>query len=138
MKIDQEYLKGLLEVFENAEEPTIDVNELEELGFNTEDSRLIFHLQLLADQGFVKREDGRHGLGYTKGADGHVTWFAIPLRLTSQGHTFIEALRNSDVWNTVKSEFKEASMSTMYNVSKKLLEGYTKKKLTELLSFDKI
>jgi hypothetical protein len=54
MKIDQDYLKGLLEAFENAEEPTTDIEELQRLGFNYEDDKFIFHLQILADRMLVR------------------------------------------------------------------------------------
>jgi hypothetical protein len=34
---------------------------------------------------------------------------------------------------TLKKDFKEASISTLFEVGKKLLEGYTKQKLESLL-----
>ena len=132
MKINQEYLKGLLEAFENSETPTTDIERLQEHGFSYQKDDFIFHLQILNDQHLIERESGA-GLGYTKGADGHICWSVVPLRLTSQGHDFIEALRNNEVWNTIKSEFKEASIGTLWKVSKDLLDGYTKKKIKELI-----
>lgn len=133
MKIDREYLKGLLEAFESSDNPTTDIRELQLKGFSTQESNFLFHLQILGDQGLVQRENGG-GLGYTKGADGFVSWSVVPLRLTSQGHDFIEALRNSEVWVTIKKEFKDASLGTLLHISKELLEGYTKKKVISLLS----
>jgi hypothetical protein len=65
-----------------------------------------------------------------------MSWAAIPLRLTAQGHQFIEALRNKEVWATLKRDFKDASVNTLWDVSKKLLEGYTKKKIEALLNGD--
>jgi len=53
--------------------------------------------------------------------------------LTWEGHEFLDNLRQENVWNTLKDEFKDASMSTLISVSKKLAEGYAKKKLEELL-----
>lgn len=87
----------------------------------------------MADQGLVEQENGL-GLGYKKGADGHFSWSVVPLRLTAQGHDFIEALRNSEVWDIIKKEFKDASLGTLLRVSKDLLEGYTKKKVIGLLN----
>jgi Hypothetical protein (DUF2513) len=134
MKIDQDYLKGLLEAFENAEEPTTDIEELQRLGFNYEDDKFIFHLQILADRMLVEGEgDNKNFLGYEKGIDGYTSWGAIPLRLTANGHDFIEALHNKEVWETIKSEFKYASIGTLIKVSKELLEGYAKKKIAALM-----
>jgi hypothetical protein len=133
MKINQSYLKGMLGAFESAEAPTTDIQELDGKGFKCSEDVFIFHLQILADQDFVQREQG-HGLGYTKGAGGDISWSVVPLRLTAQGHDFIEALNNSQVWDTIKTEFKDASIGTLWKVSKGLLEGCTKKKLEALIS----
>jgi hypothetical protein len=135
MKIDHEYLKKLLEAFEASDTPTTDIQELESVGFSYQEDKFIFHLSILADQNLVQREQG-HGLGYQKGADGYVSWSVVPLRLTAFGHEFLEALRNSQVWSTIKSEFKDASIGTLLRVSKDLLEGYTKKKVITLLGAD--
>lgn len=132
MKINQEYLKGLLEAFEASESPTTTIQKLREHGFDCQDDDFIFHLQILNDQHLVEGENGA-GLGYKKGADGYICWSVVPLRLTAQGHDFIEALRNSEVWNTIKSEFKEASIGTLWKISKDLLKGYTEKKIKALI-----
>lgn len=132
MKIDQEYLKGLLEAFQAAKTPTTDIRKLENEGIAIDD-QYIFHLQILSDKNLVKREQGI-GLGYVIGADGSIGWSVVPLRLTAEGHEFIEALKNREVWSTIKSEFKDASVETLLNVSKKLFEGYINKKITSLLS----
>lgn len=135
MKIDQDYLKGLLEAFEASDNPTTDIEELEQAGFGYQEDKFIFHLSILADQNLVQREQG-YGLGYRKGTNGYISWSVVPLRLTAAGHEFLEALRNSEVWNTIKSDFKDASIGTLWRVSKELLEGYTKKKVISLLGVD--
>lgn len=55
-------------------------------------------------------------------------------KLTWLGHEFLDNIREKPVWNTIKDEFKDASLSTIISVSKKLAEGYAKKKVEELLS----
>jgi hypothetical protein len=50
-------------------------------------------------------------------------WRAPPRQLTAQGHQFIEALRNKEMWATIKRGFKDASASTLMDVSKKLLRA---------------
>ena len=136
MKINQDYLKGLLEAFESAEEPTTDIRELQDKGFSYAENDFIFHMQILAEKNLVAPEQSGYGIGYSKGIDGHISWSLIPLRLTVHGHEFLEALRNKEVWETIKSEFKDASIGTLWRVSKELLEGYTKKKVTTLLGVD--
>ena len=132
MKIDQDYLKGLLEAFEVADKPTTDIDELGRHGFSSKDDKFLFHLQVLEDKGLVEG-DKDIGLGYQRSVDGVVSWGTIPLRLTAMGHDFIGALHNKEVWETIKTDFKEASIETLWKVSKELLEGYTKKKISAIL-----
>jgi hypothetical protein len=133
MKIDQDYLKGLLEAFEASEEPVVDIVRLQKAGFDYEDKAFLFHMGILSDQGLVEREDRKPGFGAVRGPDGSLGWSVTTLRLTSAGHAFIEALRNQEVWATIKANFKEGSISTLVDVSKKLLDAYTRKKLEQIL-----
>jgi hypothetical protein len=133
MKIDQDYLKKLLEAFEDSPEPTTDIKELSQAGLHYDDPKFVFHMAILDDKGLIQQADGDAGFGMFRGADGHASWSVLPLRLTARGHDFIEALRNKEVWATIKKDFKEAGIDTLWKVSKELLEGYTKKKLAALL-----
>ena len=135
MKIDHEYLKGLLEAFESSEEPITDIYKLEEKGFSFKEDIFIFHLQILSDKNLVQREKGID-LGFNRNSDGTVSWSVVSLRLTADGHDFIEAIRNNEVWDSIKSEFKDASLGTLIRVSKQLIESYTKKKITSILASD--
>ena len=49
--------------------------------------------------------------------------------LTWQGHEFIDSVREESIWNTIKSEFRDASLETVVKVSKQLAEGWAKKKV---------
>lgn len=133
MKIDQDYLKGLLLACQASEKPTFDIEDLKAAGFDYDDPKFEFHMAILCDQGFVQQDDGDDGFGLSKGIDGHLSWSVLPLRLTASGHDFIEALSNKEVWATIKSGFKDASITTLKTVSLKLLEGYAKKKIDDLL-----
>lgn len=134
MKIDQDYLKTMLEAFESAPAPVFYVRDFASTGLNYEDEEFVFHLGLLDDQGFVARDDRRPGYGLMRGADGTAAWSIVPLRLTAQGHEFLEALRNKEVWATIKREFKDASIGTLSTVAKKLAEAYAKRKIDALLN----
>lgn len=136
MKIDQHYLKNLLIAFEDIEGPQTNIRELKEAGFDYSDQKFIFHMCLLDDQNLIARTDGRPGFGLSLAADDGGSWVVIPLRLTAQGHDFIAALRQKEVWNSVKENFKEASISTLLDVSKQLAQGFAKQKVKQLTGFD--
>lgn len=133
MKIDHDYLKGLLEAFEASSSPTTDINALKEAGFDHNDERFIFHYEILADQDIIAGASRDGGIGYERGVSGQVYWSVVPIRLTAKGHEFLEALRNQEVWEVIKAEFKDASISTLVDVSKDLLAGFLKQKVSNLL-----
>lgn len=133
MKIDQDYLKKLLEACQASEKPTFDIEDLKAAGLDYDDQRFEFHMKILSDQGFIEQDDGDSGFGLTKGVDGFLSWSVLPLRLTASGHQFIEALSNKEVWAAIKHGFKDASITTLKAVSLKLLEGYATKKIDQLL-----
>ena len=54
-------------------------------------------------------------------------------RLTWDGHEFLDNIRKDEIWNTIKSEFKDASISTIFSIGKELTEGYAKKKLRSII-----
>ncbi|WOE87207.1 DUF2513 domain-containing protein [Aeromonas veronii] len=132
VKIDHEYLKQLLESFESSVGPTTDINELSVAGFDFSEDKFIFHMEILSDEFCIESCSGRD-LGFERGIDGGVSWGVVPLRLTSRGHEFLDAIRNKEVWSKIKSEFKDASLGTLLRVSKELLEGVIRKKITEIL-----
>ncbi|HBE9179197.1 DUF2513 domain-containing protein [Serratia fonticola] len=133
MKIDQQYLKDLLIAFEDNPDPQTNIEELRDAGFSYMEPKFLFHMRLLEDQRLIQRTDGKPGFGFFEGADDGGSWGSIPLRLTSRGHDFIAALRQKEVWEQVKTGFKDASISTLINVSRDLAEGYAKKKISDLL-----
>ncbi|MEY8709512.1 DUF2513 domain-containing protein [Mangrovibacter phragmitis] len=133
MKIDHEYLKGLLSAFESSDDVYTDITKLQEAGFDWQTPEFLFHMRLLADRGLIARTDGDYGFGFFEGIGGDGSWSVLPLRLTANGHDFLEALRNKEVWNTVKTGFKDASIGTLVEVSKQLLNGYLQKKIDSIL-----
>ena len=133
MKIDQDYLKELLEACQTCEKPTFDIEDLKERGFDYNDPRFEFHMKILDDQQFVAQDDGDPGFGLIKSVDGFASWAVLPLRLTASGHQFIEALSNKEVWSAIKHGFKDASITTLKTVALKLLDGFAKKKIDDLL-----
>ena len=134
MKIDQDYLKKLLEACQASEKPTFDIEDLRARGLDYNDQKFEFHMKILDDQRLIEKDDGDSGFGLSKSIDGFASWSVLPLRLTASGHQFIEALSNEEVWLAIKDGFKDASITTLKSVAFKLLEGFAKKKIDELLS----
>lgn len=135
MKIDQEYLKGLLEAFESAVNPTTDIKELSAAGFPYQTDEFVFHMRLLEDRGLIEGLGSGSGFGYTQ-TRATYSWAVVPLRLTADGHDFIEALKQKEVWQTIKTDFKDASLATMVSAARSLAEGFAKKKVKDITGID--
>jgi hypothetical protein len=125
VKVDQDYLKRLLQVCAGSNNPTFDIEELKSTGFDYSDRQFEFHMMILTDQGFIERDDRDPGFGLIKGIDGFPSWSVLPLRLTASGHRFIEALSNKKVWVAIKQHFPGASIGTLEAASLRLLANYS-------------
>lgn len=134
MKIDQDYLKKLLEACQASEKPTFDIQDLKAAGLDYNDRQFEFPMKIFDDQRFIEQDDGESGFGLIKSLDGFASWSVLPLRLTASGHQFIEALSNKEVWSAIKHGFRDASIETLRTVALKLLDGFAKKKIDALLS----
>jgi hypothetical protein len=117
MRPDPDYVRRLLSAFQDAPDPTTDIEELKREGLSYEDAKFYFHLRLLNDQGFVEREDGEPGVAVTRSLDGHYSWAALPLRLTASGHEFAEAMSHSKAFAAVKSSLVTSSLSIMKDIA---------------------
>jgi hypothetical protein len=96
MKIDDGYLRGILEAFEAAEGPTTDIRDLESRGYDCREAICDFHLQIAYDRGLIESTIP-YTIGKDVAADGAVMWSVIPLRLTANGHEFLRELRENNV-----------------------------------------
>ncbi|WP_458038796.1 DUF2513 domain-containing protein [Pantoea ananatis] len=139
MKIDHQYLKDLLITFEDTEGPDTWVYELVAKGYDQNSSEFIFHMRLLDDNQLIHRVDGEAGFGHEYhphigGFSYH--WFDVPLRLTARGHDFISDLRQKEVWETVKTNFKDEGLSTLMTVTKGLAKAFAKKRIKDLTGLE--
>ena len=119
MKPDPDYLKTLLAAFRDAPAPTTDINKLSNAGLPTNTDEFWFHLRLLNDRGFVKREDDEPGVGLERGGlgDDDYVCSVVPLRLTDSGHEFAEAMNNSKVFAAVRKSFVGSSLAIMRDIA---------------------
>lgn len=140
MRIDQQYLKDLLIAFEDTDGPDTMLDDLSKSGFQNDDANFIFHMRLLHDNGLIVRVDGKAGFGHEMslnlGEGVSYYWLDTPLRLTARGHDFIADLRQQEVWQTIKTNFKDEGISTLMGLSKSLAMGFAKKKVKELTDLD--
>ncbi|MCP4387293.1 MAG: hypothetical protein GY802_03295, partial [Gammaproteobacteria bacterium] len=49
------------------------------------------------------------------------------------GHEFLEAINRPEIWEVLKAEFKDASLSTLKSVAGTLLSAFAKKQLGKYL-----
>lgn len=132
MKPEPDFLKQVLTTLQASSSPWPSVGELEQAGIEP-DGKLCFHLELLNDHGFIesKSEDG--SFGFHEDIGGEVCWRDVLMRITATGHEFIEAMEQPEVWSAIKTEFKDASIKTIFSVGRALVEGFAKKKLGRYL-----
>lgn len=81
------------------------------------------HTKLLIEQSLLDRN--------SVGLNGY---FSTSYDLTWKGHELIDNIRQKEIWNTIKSEFKEESVSTIVSIAKEMAEKFAKDKLSKLLN----
>jgi len=132
MKIDQEYLKSLLNTFIESPRSFIWVADFIEDGIEIDD-KFLFHIQILEDQHFIECLDKKSEIGYEITLGGEFEWNSRPLRLTAVGHEFVEAINRDEIWEVMKKEFKTASLSTLKSAASSLLQAFAKKQINKYL-----
>lgn len=132
MKIDQEYIKELLNTFIESPRSFIWVGDVESKGIPL-DEKFLFHIQILEDQAFIECLDKKSDIGYEIKMGGNFTWKSRPLRLTASGHEFAEAANRPEIWEILKGEFKDASLSTLKTAASSLLIAFAKKQINKYL-----
>lgn len=130
MKIDQDYLKTILNTFIESPRSFIWVADIMEKDI-TLDDKFLFHMQILEDQGFIECLDKQSDLGYEITLGGQFQWNSRPLRLTASGHEFVEAINRSEIWDIIKQEFQDSSLETLKSAASSLLKAFAKKQLNK-------
>jgi hypothetical protein len=129
MRIDHDYIKRMIDIILSHPSPTFTIEDFDNGGLPYQTPEFEFHMKLFDDQGLIEQDDGDPGFGLTKGIDGYASWSVLPLRLTSRGHDFAEAVSEETVWEKVRKELPGAAMSSLVTVSVGLFQAYAKKKL---------
>jgi len=140
VKIDFKYIKEMLEVIQNVESSTFDLQIFAYEWFNADDTtnkdqKFIFHIEILDDMGLIKSASNTVGIGISRSIEGSPLISFIPLRLTSDGHEYASALSKPGVLETLIKDFKEAGPKEAYIVVKKLAQKYVENKLSKAVGF---
>jgi hypothetical protein len=142
VRIDLDFYKSLFLAFLESEKAHVTYHDLIESGVevsigNDLSEKFIFHMQLCIDNELITNEKQECqnleslGIGTTKNSQYIID---IPLRLSQKGHDFASALNNKEVFNKLKSEFKDMPFKTIFDGGQKLLNHFLKKKMDLLLA----
>ncbi len=134
MRIDQVYIKTILNTFIESPNSFIWIGQIEQRGIEIDD-KFLFHMQILEDQHFIECLDKMSDLGYEITLGGQFEWKSRPLRLTAAGHEFVDAINRAEIWEVLQSEFKDASLSTLKSAATSLLLYFAKKKVNKYILF---
>lgn len=137
MRIEIEYLKNMLDIVLEHDQPDfrIDHEDIEPLWINDNEklNKLVFHMEIMEDQGLIESSINSQGIGFRRMGNGGFTVSIIPLRLTAQGHQFASDLSKPGVIDKLKTSFKDAgpgeAVKVVFALGKKALE----KKLEDVL-----
>ncbi len=132
MKIDQEYLREILNTFIESPRSFIWIEALTNKGIETDD-KFLFHIQILEDQHLIECLDKKSDIGYEITLGGNFEWKSRPLRLTASGHEFTEAINRPEIWEILRDEFRDASLSTLKSTATTLLIAFAKKQINKYL-----
>ena len=136
MKPDPDYLRRLLDALQASPSPWPTTSYLSESGVEP-DEQMLFHLQLLNDGEFVEPVNTDSNFGFMEMGT-ELGWQHASLRLTAQGHEFIEALDKKEVWDVIKSQFHGASLKTIFHVGRALVDGYARETVKKYIGDKKI
>jgi len=141
MRIDMVYLKEFLDIVLENDHPDfrIDRGKLsllwtdDDMDNNEKLNKLVFHMEILEDQGLIENSTKLEGIGFHRFGNGTFHISPRPLRLTAQGHQFASDLIKPGVIELLTTEFKEAgptdAVEFVFALGKKILN----KKLGELI-----
>lgn len=113
MKKDMELIKEILLAVEDANTFTENL-KVDIEGYN--EKQINYHVMLLGEAGLIKTT--------YYSADDIPYWY--PVRLTWEGHEFLDAIKNDNVWAKLKEKVKEKGSDIPFDVLKELAMQLTR------------
>jgi len=136
MIINLEYVKEILGIFKRSEKHYVSSSDLQNLeSRNLEE--FIFHMNIFCDLNIIENLDGDKDYGFRKLGGGSFLQYNVTqteLRLTSRGYDFLEAIDQKEIFNKLKSSFKEKPLSIMLDAAKLIGKKLLEKKVDSLCS----
>jgi len=126
MRVNQVYLKSLLNVFLESDKHFVDLSNFNKANIEMNDL-FLFHIQILEDQKFIEAYNEDNFIGYHIALGGNFEWVSQNLRLTATGHEFAESLNKKEIFEVLSKEFKDVSVGTLSSVAKELMISFAKK-----------
>lgn len=112
----------------------IDHKDIEPLWKNDDAklNKLVFHMEILEDQGLIESTTNLPGIGFRRMGGGGYLPSIIPLRLTAQGHQFAADLTKPGVIEQLATSFKDAGPKEAVNIVLALGKKIVEKKMESL------
>lgn len=108
MKRGFDYIKNILFALNRRKGPSLQ-DIIKTLDLENITKEFVLHYEVLLDYQFIQSCDSDGSIGVWEINDA-LAWIDAPVRLTAQGHEFIEAIRKPEIWSVIKDEFKESSI----------------------------
>jgi len=119
MKRDMDLIREILVRVENRSQPIGQIWQLSVSGYS--DAVVQRHMDLLVQAGLLEEDKEVSTRDATR---------QYPIRgLTWDGHEFLDAARNGDVWSRMKEAAQEKSLSLTLEVAQQMLKALAEKKL---------
>lgn len=127
MQMNLDEIKRLMCVFIDSDKAHITLNDLGARELKTEHQRdsFIFHIRLLVENGLISDQklvkySTKH-IGFAE-INGVIKRFLpLPIRLTQDGHDFVNALSNEPVFNALKANYQNAPFDVIIGAGRMLL-----------------
>src|SRR5262245_10975107 len=107
MQRDMDLVRMILLETEQHQEPNQDV-QIQAASYSPE--QIAYHVKLLAQAGYIEAND------YS--SLGNLAW--RPTSLTWDGHEFLDATRNSKIWQRLKAELKDKGATLPFTLIQQL------------------
>lgn len=138
-------MKTVLNIFIDSPSTFLTYRDLSEQGINMYqengvmfDDQFIFHFLLLVENKLVSNNNLEastlKSIGLEYGQRQCCHW-SVPIRLTQAGHDFAVMLQQQEVFESLKSNFKELPFQVMLDAGKTLASAFMKKKIKDLTGF---
>lgn len=111
MKRDDEYIRNILLELEGSDSPFLQVAQTT-WSPSDHDQKNMYHIELLCDVGYLQRHSQSQ------------------FRLTSQGHDYLESIRDETIWNKTKEGAAKVG-GVSISFMKEIALGYIRQKLIE-------